>query len=357
MKIFFVIKALHLPAGTERATINLANELAQRNYDIGLISFANDGEPFFAVNSKVKLFYLHKNHDKRSGIVRDISRRIKLRQLYKEEKPDLIIIVGSGRSMLNIPAARGIKKITWEHFNANINWHLFHPLSRKLAAMYSDSIVTLTNQDAENYKKKFSAKRVVCIPNPITIDSTIKSPLTEKRVLAIGRFMKQKGFDYLIDAWSKVENRNNGWKLRIIGTGPLLPLMMEKIKQYNLEDSIELIPSSNNVIEQYQQASIYVMSSRYEGLPLVLIEAMAMGLPIISFDCETGPRDIVESDITGRLVPPFDINKLAFELDNLMNDESMRKFYSENAIRKVAKFDTEKIITKWETLFHEIMMK
>jgi len=169
--------------------------------------------------------------------------------------------------------------------------------------------------------------------------------------------MKQKGFDYLIDAWSKVENRNNGWKLRIIGTGPLLPLMMEKIKQYNLEDSIELIPSSNNVIEQYQQASIYVMSSRYEGLPLVLIEAMAMGLPIISFDCETGPRDIVESDITGRLVPPFDINKLAFELDNLMNDESMRKFYSENAIRKVAKFDTEKIIDKWETLFHEIIMK
>lgn len=357
MKIYFVIKSLHTAAGTERATITIANGLAEHDNEVGIISLANEGAPFFEVLPTVQLLYLYDKKDKRPSLVRDFSRRIKLRELYKQQRPDLIIIVGSGRSMLNLPAARGIKNITWEHFNVNINWHLLHPLSKKLAAMYSDCVVTLTKQDAINFKNKFGAKNVVCIPNPITINNSEKSTLTEKRVLAIGRLVHQKGYDYLIEAWSKVENRNNGWKLRIIGSGKLLPQVLESIKQFNLEDSIELIPSADNVIEHYQQSSIYVMSSRYEGLPLVLIEAMAMGLPIISFDCETGPRDIVEHDITGRLVPPFDTDKLATELNDLMNDAERRKFYSENALRNVVKFATEKIVKEWEMLFEQIINK
>jgi glycosyltransferase involved in cell wall biosynthesis len=355
MKVFFVIKSLHIAAGTERATVVIANELAQRNYEVGIICLANEGKSFFEINSKVQLHYLYNEQDKRASLVRDVSRRIKLRQLYKQEKPDLIIIVGSGRSMLNIPAARGIPSITWEHFNVNVNWHLLHPLSRKLAAMYSNKIVTLTKQDAKNYKNKFRAKNVVCIPNPITIDSTNKSPLTEKRVLAIGRLTKQKGFDLLLEAWNKVQNKDNGWKLRIIGSGGMLSFLSDKIKEYNLSESIELVPSSDDVIAHYQAASIYVMSSRYEGLPLVLIEAMAMGLPIVSFDCETGPRDIIEDNVTGRLVPAFDVNKLALELDNLMNNEPKRKFFSDNAIKSAKKFDTGIIVDKWERLFHEII--
>ena len=357
MKIFFVIKSLHAAAGTERATIAVANGLAKRNYEVGIVSFVNEGAPFFEVLPEVQLLYLYDKKDKRPSLIRDYSRRVKLRAFYKQYKPDLIIIVGSGRSMLNIPAARGIQNITWEHFNVNINWHLLHPLSKKLAAMYSDCVVTLTKQDAINFKNKYGGQNVLCIPNPVTIDSSVKSPLTEKRVLCIGRLTQQKGYDYLMEAWSKVESRKNGWKLRIIGSGKLLPQVQESIRQLNLEDSIELIPSTDNVVKHYQESSIYVMSSRYEGLPLVLIEAMSMGLPIVSFDCETGPRDIVTHDVTGRLVPPFDTNKLAQELNDLMNDAPTRELYSQNALKNVEKFETEKILDQWELLFKQLKTK
>jgi len=133
--------------------------------------------------------------------------------------------------------------------------------------------------------------------------------------------------------------------------------VQESIRQLNLEDSIELIPSTDNVVKHYQESSIYVMSSRYEGLPLVLIEAMSMGLPIVSFDCETGPRDIVTHDVTGRLVPPFDTNKLAQELNDLMNDAPTRELYSQNALKNVEKFETEKILDQWELLFKQLKTK
>lgn len=357
MKIFFSIKSLHLPAGTERATITIANELARRKHDVGIISLEKVAEPFFSVDSNIQFHYLYHSQDKRPSLVRDFSRRKKLKEIYRIEKPDIVVIVGSGRSFLNIPAARGIKKITWEHFNLNINWHLLHPLSKRMAARFSDCIVTLTQQDAINYEQKFSIRNVVCIPNSISIDDSTPSPLTEKRVLAIGRFVNQKGYDYLIDAWERTENRKHGWKLRVIGNGNLLPVIIEKIKQLQLEDSIEIIHSTNNVNEHYLQSSIYVMSSRYEGLPLVLIEAMAIGLPIVSFDCETGPRDIVEHGVTGILVPVFDVEKLALELDNLMSDEQKRKLFSENALKNVRKFETAKIVDEWEELFQNILEK
>jgi glycosyltransferase involved in cell wall biosynthesis len=345
---------LHTAGGTERATVVIANELAARNYKVGIVCLANKGKPFFETHPNIQLYYLYHESDKQLSFVRNIFRGIKLRQLYKNEKPDIIIIVGSGHSFLNIPAARGITTITWEHFNINVNRQFMHPLSRKIATLYSDRIVTLTNQDAENYKKKFGVKNVICIPNPITINNTNKSPLTEKRVLAIGRLTNQKGFDLLLDAWSQVENRNNGWKLRIIGSGRMLPLLLHKIRKYNLSDSIELIPSSDKIVTHFRESSIYVMSSRYEGLPLVLIEAMAMGLPIISFDCQTGPRDIIEDNLTGRLIPYLDVNRLAKELDNLMGDENKRKLLSENAIKRAENFELKVVADKWEKLFKKL---
>lgn len=357
MKLIFVIKSIHTAAGTERATITVINELSKRSHDVQLVSFEKAGEPFFKIDPKVKITYLYPEKDKRPSLVRDFSRRVMLRKIYKQQNPDIVIIVASGRSLVNIPAARGFKKITWEHFNANVNWHLFHPLSKKIAARYSDCIVTLTQQDVENYRKKYSAKNVVCIHNPLTIDYSEKSALTEKSVLTIGRIANQKGYDYLIEAWNIVENRNNGWKLRIIGQGKLLPQLLEQIKHYGLEESIELIPASDNIVEQYKQASIYVMSSRYEGLPLVLIEAMAMGLPIVSFDCETGPREIVIDNVTGKLIPVFDVNKLAIELDVLMSNDSLRKSYSMNAIKKIGKFEINQVVDQWEQLFKNISEK
>ena len=357
MKIFFAVKSLHTAGGTERATIVLANELASRGYEISLISLDNEGAPFFKVSPQIKIVYIYNGKDKRPSLVRDVSRRVALRKLYKAEKPDLIIIVGTGRSLLNLPVARGIPTIGWEHFNINVNWHLFHPLSRRLAARYCDRIVTLTQQDAENYRMRFAAKNVVCIPNPVTITGLQPTPLNEKRVLASGRLTKQKGFDLLLDAWNLTKERHNGWKLRIIGSGKMKAILEEKIRKYGLNDTVEMIASSDNMAAQYLQSSVFVLSSRHEGLPLVLIEAMATGLPIVSFDCETGPRDIVHQNVTGFLIPPLDVEELAAKLDTVMQDELLRKSFSENALKYSGRFETGKIIDKWETMIREILME
>lgn len=347
MKIFFVIRGLHDPGGIERVTSVLAGGLIERGYKVGIVCLQR-GDPFFPLNKYVERFYLSSN----------VLRRVRnLKELYRREQPNIVVFVGSHRLFMNIPAAKGIPNITWEHFNANINWHPLHKLSRKLAVKYSNKIVTLTQQDIDNYKRIFDAKNVICIPNPITIANIETTALTEKRVLAIGRLASQKGFDLLLDAWAKTKNRNNGWSLRIVGSGTHLKRLQKQIKRNGIKDSVELIPATKDIIPHYKQASVMVMSSRYEGFGLVLVEATAAGLPIVSFDCETGPAEIVEHNQTGLLVPPLNIEMLAKALDEVMSDEKKRKKFSENALRRAKLFELNTVVALWENLFREILKK
>ena len=352
MKVFFIARGIHDLGGLERVTLVISEQLIQRGYEVGIVSLEK-GKPFFKIDPKIKLHYVNDERI-RTVLPKKLSRKKRLRQLYKREKPDIIIFVGSHRSLLNLPAAKGFQTITWEHFNATINWHPLHKLSRKLAVRHSDAIVTLTQKDAENYTRIFGAQNVTCIPNPLTIDNIEISPRTEKIVLAVGRLAGQKGFDLLLDAWTKVQNKNHGWILRIVGSGSHLKRLQQQIARHNIQHSVEIIPATNNIVSHYKQASILVMSSRYEGFGLVLVEGMAAGLPIVSFDCEAGPSEIIEPGKTGILVPPLDIDKLAAALDRLMSDEVLQNSFAENALESVKRFSVENIIPQWEKLFSEI---
>lgn len=349
IKVLFLINALHTPGGTERVTTILANLLTTCGYDTAIVCLHGGGKPFFALEPDVRLFYINPEGFRNiyTGFLRNI---YNLRQLYKREHPDYVIDVCSAMSLMSIPASLGgiTKVITWEHFNSNVDWNpVTTPLSRKLAALCSLKIVTLTRQDTRNYRKRYNARNVITIPNPITIEASTPSPLTGKCVLAVGRFTSQKGFDLLLEAWNKVRSKDDGWTLRIIGQGEMEQQLKDTICKSGLSGNVEIIPSTQLITEQYRQASIYVLSSRFEGLPLVLIEAMAMGLPIVSFDCETGPRDIVIDGLTGVLVKPGDTNLLATELDKLMQDDKRRTYYSENALKESRRFEPEAIVSKW----------
>lgn len=344
MKILFVIRGLHDQGGIERVTSVLASELSKRGYQTGIVCL-EQGKPFFPLSSEVKLHYL-----KKCRLLR-ISR---LRQLYRTEKPDWVVFLGSHRLFMNAPAAKGIPSITWEHFNTNINWHPLHKWSRKIAVRTSRRIVTLTSRDADNYSRLFGATNAVCIPNPVTIEGLNPSPRVEKRVLAVGRLAGQKGFDKLLDAWAKTTERKHGWGLRIVGSGTHLKRLQKQIVRLQIGDSVEIVPATKDIVSQFNQASIMVMSSRYEGLPLVLIEGMAVGLPIVSFDCDTGPAEIVEHNKTGLLVPPADTDQLAQALNRLMSDETLQKTFSEQALRSVQRFAVDNIVEQWEKLFREI---
>ncbi len=345
MKIFFVIRGLHDHGGIERVTSVVASELGRRSYEVGIICLQK-GEAYFPLHESVVRHYLSCSR---------FSRIRHLKRLYKAERPDIVVFLGSHRSFMNLPAAKGIPSITWEHFNANINWHPLHKLSRRLAVRHCRRIVTLTQRDAQNYANIFGASNAVCIPNPITVENIEISPRTTKRVLAIGRLAGQKGFDMLLDAWSKVEERKKGWNLRIVGSGSHLKRLQQQIQRNGIGDSAEIVPATKDVVSEYKNASMLVMSSRYEGFGLVLLEAMTAGLPIVSFDCEAGPGEIVVHNETGLLLPPEDVNRLAEALNTLMKDKDLQDKFAEKAIERAQIFSVASIITQWENLFHEIL--
>ncbi len=343
MKVFFIIRGLHDIGGIERVTTIVANELAQRGYDIGIVCLQK-GTPYFQLNKSIKLHYIDSK----------IFRKKALKALYAKEKPDVNVFLGSHRSLMNIPASKGIPCITWEHFNAHINWHPWHKYSRKLAVEQCDKIVTLTRADVENYQQFFGAKNVLCIPNPITIDNITPTSLTNKTLLAVGRLAGQKGFDMLVDAWGKTQAKDTNWKLRIVGSGSHKARLITQIDEHHLNNSICIVPPTKNIIEEYKNASALVMSSRFEGLPLVLIEAMSAGLPIISFDCQTGPAEIIHHDKTGLLVPPENTDLLAKAIDELLLNEEKIKQFSKQSLIESQRFSIDNIVDLWEKLLHEV---
>lgn len=355
MKVLFVIKNIDCVGGTERVTTVIANELSKRGHDAAIVSLAGNNKPFFKIEKEVKLHYVTLGKDKRIFPFRDLNRYNRLKEIFKKENPDIIIIVDAGRNLLKIPASRGYKTIVWEHFDSRKNWHLLHGLSRRIGAKYADYIVTLTSIGTEDYKTRLKAKKAITIYNPITINPEIGARVDAKTVVGIGRYTKQKGYDMLIKAWSLVKNKN-GYKLQIVGQGEHKDKYVKLIEQYNLSDSVELLPPTKDVIGLYNNTGIYALSSRDEGLPLVLIEASAMGCPIVSFDCPTGPKEIVKDGYNGFLVENANIGSFAEKLQELINNKNLRTVFSENGIKLMQeKFSVNTILNQWEKLFNEIL--
>jgi glycosyltransferase involved in cell wall biosynthesis len=227
-------------------------------------------------------------------------------------------------------------------------------LSRKLVSKHGSWVVTLTEADALSYKQKYNTNKVSCIHNPITIDLPEYTEPNAHKAVAVGRYTSQKGFDLLIKAWAKVEEKKD-WKLVIAGKGKQTKLLQSLIEKYELTSSVELIPPTNNIQGLFKESGLYVMSSRFEGLPLVLIEAAAMGLPAVSFACQTGPEEIIEHEKTGLLVPPMNIDALASAIQTCILNDNLRIEFSKNAVSYVGeKFSTENIIDKWESLFNQL---
>ena len=178
-----------------------------------------------------------------------------------------------------------------------------------------------------------------------------------KRVLAVGRLDYQKGFDKLIQAWKlvKEDSELSDWKLDIFGQGEWKDKLLNEIKEYELEDSLEIHAPTTDIGQEYVSSSILVMSSNYEGFPMVMIEAMACGVPVVSFAFKCGPKDIIRHQENGLIVPEGDIVALAKALSFMMKDNALRAYCSQNAREIIAEYSEEVIMKKWMDLF--IQMK
>lgn len=351
-KICFLIGDMNLSGGTERVTSLLANELAKKHYQVSILSLSNGASSFFKLDESITL---HSLYSKKVSMKKNfIGCCLTIRKFVQSNKIDTLIVVDSISCVFTVPALWGLKvnHICWEHFNFNVNLGVkFRDIGRRWAAKYCDYIVTLTNRDMELWRKglhKIDAK-IIPIANPTPYENTNHSPrLSSKTVLAMGRLTYQKGFDMLIDAWAEVCKINSDWTLKIVGSGEDERSLKQKTLDLNLTERIEFVPVTSNVVDYYQNASIYCLSSRFEGFGMVILEAMSYSLPVVSFDCDCGPTDLVDDGVSGLLVKTMDIKDLSTKVLDVMGFTANE--YStmcENSYNKAKEFYSKEIINKW----------
>lgn len=374
MKIAYTISGIYNSGGMENILLQKASYLADAlGYDVTIITTDQQGKaPFFPISQKVRLIDLGINYNNErekhtSLIMTQLSYsacKLKhfhaLRTLLLREKFDIVISLMDFDFGFLHRIKDGSRKIIEYHFSkySKILGET-NPLKRLLQkariALWPltlrkyDRFVVLTNEDCSQWGK---LDNISVIPNFISRMPERTSALNKKRAISVGRFDNQKGFDLLVDAWGKVAVKHPDWELEIIGGGDHNHIH-QLVETKGLSKHITLSPPAKDITSHYLDSSLYVMSSRYEGLPLVLIEAMAHGLPIVSFACPCGPSDVLKPDF-GILVECYDTDKLANAIITWLNDHNQMKAGGQKAAKEAENYAIKPIMSKWDALFKQL---
>ena len=376
-KMVYCTPALYMAGGVERVLTLKANYFAEHyGYDITIILTEGEGKPlFYPLSEKVKVVNLNIGFEElwTCSFIKKIFVYLKKQYLFKELlkqelmriRPDITISLLRREINFLTSLKDGSKKIgelhvnranyrNFEHGDTNAIKDLFARLwMRSLVSKLKrlDKFVVLTEEDHNNWPE---LNNLVVIPDPLTFSSSTYSPLTEKRVIAVGRYVYQKGFDLLLKAWAIVEKECPDWMLTILGQG-------ERSQYETLIDELKidrnnckLLGPTDQIQDEYMKSSLMVMSSRFEGFGMVLIEAMACGLPVISFDCPCGPKDIIQDHVDGLLVENGNIVKLAEAIIWMIQHHEQRKAMAAKAIDNVQRFRMDQIAEKWKSLFEAL---
>lgn len=339
MRVLFIINSLQEKAGSERVACQLANLFhLELGYDVTLVNrFASREESAFDVDVGIDYQCIKGN---------SLSFYNQLQSIIDRNDYNIIIVHNMGKisllcSLLNTREAR---LISLEHvaFSSRSKWIQY--LSRVLYRKF-DSIITLTERDRLEYVNWHP--NVIKISNISPYHISNRDCFEHKKIIAIGRLTYQKNFIALINAWEKIFEKLPGWSIDIYGKGEDEYSLREYIKKNEI-NNIYLKGVASNMQDIYKDASFLVMSSRYEGLPMVLIEAQSFGLPIISFDCPYGPREIIEHNKTGLLVQDQNIKELSEAIYYLSTHEDILQEYSKNTTNLANRYSSVNILSEWK---------
>ena len=352
MRICFLEGDMSRTGGTERMTAWLANQLCT-SHQVSVLSLHLSGrEVFFPLDAAVTHQVLPAFPDK-SGILKQIRW---IHHYIKENRIDRVINVDMGMGFYGILAAKGTgaKTVTWEHGNFFNNWgsRLF-PYMRRFAARHSDAVVVLTKRDQENYRTHISrCAPLFVIPNPVQSREGCYD--TGSRViLSVGHLLENKGYHRAIEVAADVLPRYPDWQWVICGEGPERPRLEAMIREKGLEKQMVLPGLIRDMDGMYRKAAMLVMTSELEGLPMVLLEGKANRLPLVGFDIMTGPSDIIDHEVNGFLVEPFDLKAMAERIRSLVEDAGLRSRMAERTAVGMEKFSEETILNNWEKLLEE----
>ncbi len=350
MKILLTIGDITLKGGAERVVANLANAYAQIGLDVEILSFYKSGDKeAFELDNRVKLSYMHqKSFDKkRKNFFYKMFYKFIESYILKRDFKDKDFIIFNNSPHFPLFKNKNTKYIRINHATSKGRYLKRYD--------YFDTLVLIATGEIDFWKKHH--KSVAIIPNFLPNISNLNTNYSQKVVVSVGRLSKEKGFLRLIDIWKLIQDSKEfkDWKLHIVGDGELKEKIENKIKDLNLTNSIILKPFTKDVESEYLSASIYTMTSYFEGFGMVLIEAQSYALPTISFDIATGPRDIIEDDKSGYLIEDNNLNKYATKLKTLMQDENLRaKMGAKSKEIVKSKFSKEVVMKQWMELFERI---
>ncbi|GGO10609.1 hypothetical protein GCM10010116_21260 [Microbispora rosea subsp. aerata] len=366
--------------GTIRTVFNLAGYLA-RTHDVEIVSVVREREtPFFPVPPGVRVRYLDDRLPRRKGLLSRFPSRLvpkdeaayhwftlrtdlKLVRYIRSRRRGVLIGTRPG---LNLIAARfappEIITVAQEH--GNLSSHQ-PPVRKQIIRRYGrhDAVVTLTRADLHAYERSFEKARrgrpavLARVPNATPRLGGGVSPLTAKTVVTVGRLTWGKGYDLLIRAWAHVAERHPDWTLRIYGDGPRRDKLQASIDKRGLTGRVFLEGPAEDVGAVLADASMFVLSSRHEGMPMVILEAMSKGLPVVSYDCPTGPKEMISHGHDGLLVKPGKIHAMADAIRTLIEDEDLRRRMGAGALKTAARYDLDVIGARWEDLLSGLVAR
>lgn len=356
--------------GAERVTANLANHWAGKGWGVTVVTLAPSQCDCYELHPTVKRIAL--NLSGRSGnvvvgLLQNLGRIVALRRVLRQTQPDVALGMMDKTNVLLALASWGSGEIR------TVGSERTYPPQYPLGAVWEllrrhsysglDAIVAQTAEGATWIRNHTRARRVVVIHNPVNFPLRDQSPRllvgnvccsTRYLLLAVGRLTVEKQFSLLIDCFKSLAASHPEWSLVILGEGPLSSVLRAQVKAVGLDGRIFLPGRSGNMGDWYERADLFVMSSRFEGFPNALVEALAHGVPAVSFDCDTGPRDIIRSEVDGLLVPPNDETKMTAALGRLMGAADLRARFAERAVEARERFSIDKIAEKWEELFEKV---
>ena len=354
-KICFIGFGLFTIGGCQRVTISLANNLCDK-YETYLLSLCeipkNHG---YEVDEKIKVYSL--------GMPLDIRARqslmvgLEIKKFLDKNGIDILFVAGS----LPIPVVCALKpfvktKIVFcdhENLMGRDKKSIFF---RRLACKICDKVVVLTEQTLKDYKNKFRIKdnKISQIYNFIDSAQVENCDLNSKKIISVGRISSEKGFDMAVEVASDVFSKHPEWQWHVYGDGPDMNKIKSKIREYNLEGKFIMKGADSSVRNKYKDYSIYVLPSYREGFAVVLLEAKVSSMPIVSFDCNCGPREIVNSGVDGYLIPCYNKKEMSEKICELIENFDLRKSFSLHAKDNLEKFSKNEIINQWLTLIQEL---
>jgi glycosyltransferase involved in cell wall biosynthesis len=377
MKVFYVYTALLTKGGADRVLTEKANWLAEHGYEVGIITDTQMGRPpVFPLSTMVKLINLDIDFSKEYGhnllmrtylyyqLMSEYKRKMKA--VLDAEKPDIVITtMGRDLDFLTDIYKDGAiigEAHTTKHFIRNfhlleqrgfpykqIAWYWRRKMDRN--AQKLKGIVLLTKEDAESWQ---GTTRTYVIPNALPFEPNEASNLQNKQAIAVGRYNNAKGYEYLVEAWQIVHRKHPDWTIHIYGSGEMKEQVKSLIEGNNLQNTMLMHEPTDNIREKYLESSICVVSSRYEGFSMVILESMVCGVPVVSFDCPHGPRNIIRNGEDSILVEHLNTQAMTDSICQLIEHPELRMELGKKAQENIQRFSKDRVMKLWTELFDEL---